>query len=133
MLKTPQAVENSTVVTIEGSVSRRGPFCKKRTSWLQNSFTRSRVDSFNFSSCPLAGCFALVCVVCAWLKATNSNAGPRAVEVAVELGGRGASFLVVKDNGRGMNASGLKDFATYFLTQVLERLPAIHGFVICYL
>lgn len=64
----------------------------------------------------------------AWLKATNSNAGARAVEVVVELGGRGASFLVVKDNGRGMNASGLKDFATYFLTQVLERLPTIHGF-----
>ena len=36
----------------------------------------------------------------------------------MELGGRGASFLVIRDNGRGMNASGLKDFATYFLTQV---------------
>ena len=39
----------------------------------------------------------------------------------MELGGRGASFLVIRDNGRGMNASGLKDFATYFLTQVRRR------------
>ena len=39
----------------------------------------------------------------------------------MELGGRGASFLVIRDNGRGMNASGLKAFATYFLTQVRRR------------
>lgn len=51
-------------------------------------------------------------------QATSSNTGPRKVEVEVELGaGKGGSFLVVKDNGRGMNAKGLKDFATYFLTQ----------------
>lgn len=36
----------------------------------------------------------------------------------VELGGKGGSFLIVRDNGKGMNASDLKDFATYFLTQV---------------
>lgn len=36
----------------------------------------------------------------------------------MELGGKGASFLIVRDNGKGMNASDLKDFATYFLTQV---------------
>ena len=51
-------------------------------------------------------------------QATTENSGPRSVEVEVELGGRGGSFLVVRDNGRGMNASDLKDFATYFLTQV---------------
>lgn len=36
----------------------------------------------------------------------------------MELGGKGGSFLIVRDNGKGMNASDLKDFATYFLTQV---------------
>lgn len=51
-------------------------------------------------------------------QATTENSGPRSVEVEVELGGRGGSFLVVRDNGKGMNASDLKDFATYFLTQV---------------
>ncbi|CAM9474172.1 unnamed protein product, partial [Laminaria digitata] len=34
-----------------------------------------------------------------------------------EAGGGGGGHLVIRDNGRGMNASGLKDFATYFLTQ----------------
>lgn len=56
--------------------------------------------------------------VCGDKQATTDNTGPRTVEVQVELGGRGGSFLVVRDNGKGMNASDLKDFATYFLTQV---------------
>lgn len=52
------------------------------------------------------------------LQATCANVGPRKVDIEVELGGgKGSSFLIVKDNGRGMNAKGLKDFATYFLTQ----------------
>lgn len=51
-------------------------------------------------------------------QATTDNSGPRSVEVEVELGGKGASFLIVRDNGKGMNAADLKDFATYFLTQV---------------
>lgn len=55
-------------------------------------------------------------------QATSSNPDARKIEVEVELGGKGASFLVVRDNGGGMNASGLKDFATYFLTQVIIRL-----------
>lgn len=59
---------------------------------------------------------------CSGTQATSSNPDARKIEVEVELGGKGASFLVVRDNGGGMNASGLKDFATYFLTQVLIRL-----------
>ncbi len=55
-------------------------------------------------------------------QATTENSGLRSVEVEVELGGRGGSFLVVRDNGKGMNASDLKDFATYFLTQVRRRM-----------
>ena len=53
-------------------------------------------------------------------QATTENSGPRTVEVEVELGGKGGSFLIVRDNGKGMNASDLKDFATYFLTQVSQ-------------
>ncbi|CAM9172184.1 unnamed protein product, partial [Ectocarpus sp. 12 AP-2014] len=34
------------------------------------------------------------------IQATTDNPGPRTVEIEVELGGRGGSFLVVKDNGR---------------------------------
>ncbi|CAM9669020.1 unnamed protein product, partial [Ectocarpus sp. 12 AP-2014] len=45
------------------------------------------------------------------IQATTDNTGPRTVEIEVDLGSRGGSFLVVRDNGRGMNAAGLKDFA----------------------
>lgn len=51
-------------------------------------------------------------------QATTENTGPRTVEIQVELTGKGEGFLVVRDNGKGMNAADLKDFATYFLTQV---------------
>ncbi|CAM9773585.1 unnamed protein product, partial [Sphacelaria rigidula] len=51
-------------------------------------------------------------------QATSSNTGSRTIEIEVVLGtGKKNSFLIVRDNGRGMNAQGLKDFATYFLTQ----------------
>jgi len=29
----------------------------------------------------------------------------------------GSSYLIVHDNGRGMDAKGIKEFATYFLGQ----------------
>lgn len=63
-----------------------------------------------------------LCVVGSLNQATTDNSGPRTVEVEVELGGKGGSFLIVRDNGKGMNASDLKDFATYFLTQVSRSI-----------
>ncbi|CAM9280554.1 unnamed protein product [Ascophyllum nodosum] len=75
--------------------------------------TITKTGDANFSKIP----HAVAELIDNSIQATNSNSGARTVEVEVELGGRGASFLVVRDNGRGMNASGLKDFATYFLTQ----------------
>lgn len=51
-------------------------------------------------------------------QATNGNSGSRELTVEVQLGG--TSFLVVSDNGAGMDAVGLQDLATYFRTQVLH-------------
>lgn len=50
-------------------------------------------------------------------KATRGNA-ERKVEVEVVLGAKSTSFLVVRDNGCGMDAKGLEDFATYYLSPV---------------
>lgn len=52
------------------------------------------------------------------LQATNGNLSERTVEVEVKFSGQDSSFLVVRDNGRGMDASDLQAFATYFLSQV---------------
>lgn len=53
-------------------------------------------------------------------KATAGNSGTREIRVEVVTGGRSGakSALVVWDNGKGMDAKGLQDYATYFLTQV---------------
>ncbi|CAM9825307.1 unnamed protein product [Scytosiphon promiscuus] len=75
--------------------------------------TITKTGDANFSKIP----HAVAELIDNSIQATTENPGPRKVEVEVELGGRGGSFLVVRDNGKGMNASGLKDFATYFLTQ----------------
>ncbi|CAM9801347.1 unnamed protein product [Pylaiella littoralis] len=75
--------------------------------------TITKTGHANFSKIP----HAVAELIDNSIQATTDNTGPRTVEVQVELGGRGGSFLVVRDNGKGMNASDLKDFATYFLTQ----------------
>lgn len=53
-------------------------------------------------------------------QATAANSGTREIRVEVVPGGRNGakSALVVCDNGKGMDAKGLQDYATYFLTQV---------------
>lgn len=40
------------------------------------------------------------------------------MEVELKFSGQDSSFLVVRDNGCGMDASDLQAFATYFLSQV---------------
>eukprot|EP00903_Cladosiphon_okamuranus_P018047 g16608.t1 len=75
--------------------------------------TITKTGEANFSKIP----HAVAELIDNSIQATTDNSGPRTVEVEVELGGKGGSFLIVRDNGKGMNASDLKDFATYFLTQ----------------
>eukprot|EP00752_Nemacystus_decipiens_P004173 g3816.t1 len=75
--------------------------------------TITKTGDANFSKIP----HAVAELIDNSIQATTDNSGPRTVEVEVELGGKGGSFLIVRDNGKGMNASDLKDFATYFLTQ----------------
>ena len=50
-------------------------------------------------------------------QATVGNSGSRELNVEVYLAA--TSFLVVRDNGAGMDAVGLENLATYFRTQVL--------------
>jgi nitrogen fixation/metabolism regulation signal transduction histidine kinase len=51
------------------------------------------------------------------IQATKDNgaADGRTIKVFIELGlTAGSSYVVVWDNGRGMDVGGIKEFATYF-------------------
>ena len=55
-----------------------------------------------------------------FLQATNGNSGERKIEVEVRFlrNEGGGNYMVVRDNGRGMDKKGLEAFATYHLSQV---------------
>lgn len=67
------------------------------------------------------GCF--LCADKLILQATNGNSGERKIEVEVRFlrNEGGGNYMVVRDNGRGMDKGGLEAFATYHLSQVGEH------------